>query len=330
MSFGVSVTDFATLAVLAKGVYRAFRDYGSVYQGIANEAAATHAVLKRLEDEAKDGKSMLHRCTLPKQNDLRQLLGGLKHVLEELDTIIRQCDRPGKVRKVGNAYRLATKDLGALRAKLTFHLSAITAFTDSLARDTLARIETLLLEQVREVKAGGKPDPRSVRDGFRGVEQDLARRGVQKKDIERYRVAIMSFVLGSLGGGAMGMGGLYGVANAVRERRESQGSSGVVDVDFGAVSDVDDSSDEEVERGGWRDHDGEGDDAVRGFGGKALVKGGHDSESGSDSEGDSDGDSDGGGFGVVAKVLPRLAGARPGRFARKAMHLLSAFEDIDL
>jgi len=217
MSFGCSVTDFLTVGNLAWRVYCAFRDCPAVFQGIANEASATHMVIKRLEDEARDQQSMLNRCGPAKNQELKNLIGGLWKVLEELDGIVVKHQR-GK--RISNSYRMATKDLGGLRAKLNFHLTAINSFTDSLSRDTLARIETVLRKQVQEVREGRRADPRRNASAWKELESELANRGIPARDVAKYKAAIATFTLGCLSGKVASSRSLRDIVFPIKSRDE--------------------------------------------------------------------------------------------------------------
>jgi hypothetical protein len=52
--------------------------------------------------------------------------------------------------------KFTTEDLAALRSKLTFHINGINVFIASLSAGSLARIEGVLDELVRDIKAGKK------------------------------------------------------------------------------------------------------------------------------------------------------------------------------
>ena len=241
MSFGFSVGDFLAVGNLAWKVYCAFKDCPAVFQGIAYEASATHIVIKRLEDEARDQQSMLNRCGPAKNQELRNLMRGLWKVLEELDGIVVKYQQG---RRISNSYRMATKDLSGLRAKLNFHLTAINSFTDSLSRDTLARIETVLRQQVQEVREGRRADPRRNASAWKELEFELANKGIPARDVARYKAAIATFTLGCLSGKVASSRSLRDIVFSVKSRdekasRDEETSSG------GEMS-----SDEETSSGG--------------------------------------------------------------------------------
>ena len=193
MSFGFSIADIIAVGKLARNVYQACRAYPEVFQEISREASATHAVLKRLENELQDKQSIINRCDTAKTQELMGLIGGLRIVLEDLDTIIF---RHKQGRRIQNAYRISRADLNGLRSKLNHHFTAINAFTNSLTRDSLARIETVLLRAVQEVREGRRADPLRNASAKKQLGIDLARNGVSTRDIIRYGPAITTFLLG--------------------------------------------------------------------------------------------------------------------------------------
>ncbi|KAI4211910.1 MAG: hypothetical protein LQ351_005401 [Letrouitia transgressa] len=197
MSLGCSVSDIAIVGKLVWKVYRACKDHPAVYQVIAKKALATHAVVRQLEEEARDKQSMLNQCKAGKRAELMEIIGELRTELEGLNKILIQYQQ-GK--SIPNAFRMAKIDPNQLCADLGFYFTAINTFTDSLSRDALARIESVLLEAVQEIREGRRADPRYNAFARKGLEIELAKTGVSARDRARYGSAITTFLLGSLSG----------------------------------------------------------------------------------------------------------------------------------
>jgi len=111
---------------------------------------------------------------------------------------------------------LHQKNIGEIRLRLAFHVSATTLYLDSLAggalatiegttsqtRDALARIEGILTDLVKEVK-GGSRDSSVLSDNanhpwnvWRELKQDLELSGFSPSIVEQFRTEIKSYLLG--------------------------------------------------------------------------------------------------------------------------------------
>lgn len=131
------------------------------------------------------------------------ILGNISGVLEELERMVSKYRSLGKMEKrKWDRLRFGAEDLDTMRGKLTFHTSAINLFMSSLKAGSLARIELAIEELVIEVRAGRRsPTVLSVQDdsaessdAWRELEAELLDSGVTKKDIERNRDAIRSYI----------------------------------------------------------------------------------------------------------------------------------------
>ena len=164
-----------------------------------------HTVLKELQDEAVDPKSLLNVRGAPRKQELTVLIKNLEESLKGLDEIIRKYQGlTRRDRRIWNQLRLATENLETNRSKLTLHVTAINAFTSSLSRESLVQIETVLLELVSEVRQGRRePSLASLHetddDSFwRELEDELAADGISGTDITKHKAAIKVFVQGLL------------------------------------------------------------------------------------------------------------------------------------
>ncbi|KAL9039505.1 MAG: hypothetical protein Q9214_004850, partial [Letrouitia sp. 1 TL-2023] len=186
-----------------------------VFQVIAHKALATHAVIRRLEEEAKDKHSMINRCDAAKREELMEIIGELRTELEGLDRILVRYQQGNRIQK---AFRMAKIDPSQFCADLGFYLTAINTFTESLSRDTLVRIETVLLKAVQEIQEGRLPDPRYNASARKGLELELAKNGISARDRARYGPAITTFLLGCLSGKIASYHSLRHIALAVKSR----------------------------------------------------------------------------------------------------------------
>ena len=133
------------------------------------------------------------------------LIKNLEEALTELDGIVRKYQGLARrERRIWNQLRLATEDLDTIRGKLTFHVTAINAFTSSLSRGTLGQIETVLLELVSEVRQGRRqPSLISLHEMnndsvWRELESELAGDGISSADVIKHKTAIKVFIQGLL------------------------------------------------------------------------------------------------------------------------------------
>ena len=217
---------------------------------------------------------------------------GLKSVLVELDGYVLRYRglRRGK-KRIRNTCGLATKDLGALRAKLNFQVNLITAFTSGLSRDALARVEMVCLKLVQEVREGRREDaiiscdPRRHAAAWKGLEGELARNGVPRSFAGKYKKAIMVFLMGCFTGCIPKGFSLRETASEIEDRDEVGGGDEETSSDEDVYSDDDTQSEED----GYSDKD-------------------VDSDYDCSSEDDTDSDGEGAAFGgfSVGKMLPRL------------------------
>ncbi|KAL8877018.1 MAG: hypothetical protein Q9198_004887, partial [Flavoplaca austrocitrina] len=205
MSFGFAIGDFMAAGTLAWNVYRSCKGMREEFAEVGREARAAHVVVKELVEEARDDQSVLNRCGASRKQELVSLIAGLQKALEEFDRIIlkyRGLSR--RERRIWDQLRLASEDLSGIRDKLTYHLTAITAFADSLERGTLARMETALIELVEEVRQGRRPptiisiDHLQDISGWKEVESELAEDGITAADVVEHKAAIRVFLLARL------------------------------------------------------------------------------------------------------------------------------------
>ena len=167
-----------------------FRSYSTV-----------HTVIKELQDEAANPGSLLNSRGAPRNQELMLLIKNLEEALKELDEIVTKYQGlTWRERRIWIQLRLATENLDTVRSKLTFHVTAINAFTSSLSRGTLVQIETALIELISEVRQGRRqPSLASLHEEnnesvWRELEFELAEDGISSTDIVKHKAAIKVFV----------------------------------------------------------------------------------------------------------------------------------------
>ena len=164
-----------------------------------------HTVLKELQDEAVDPKSLLNVRGAPRKQELTALIKNLEEALKALDAIVEEYQGlTRRERRIWNQLRLATENLEKHRIKLTLHMTAINAFISSLSRGSLVQIETVLLELAREVRQGRRePSLASLHEtnndsAWTELENELAIDGISSTDIAKHKAAIKIFIQGLL------------------------------------------------------------------------------------------------------------------------------------
>lgn len=203
--------------------------------------SAVHTVIKELQDEAIDPQSLLNLRGIPRKQELIVLTESLEEVLKELDGIISKYQNPAqRERKIWNQLRLATKDLDGIRSKLTFHVTAINAFTSSLSHGSLAQIETVLRQLVSEVQQGRRhPSLESLHETgndssvWGELESELAREGISGAELAKHKVSIKIFVQGLLSIPNVGTTSLVGTGSLIESGKDERYSEFLSPVPFG-------------------------------------------------------------------------------------------------
>ena len=189
--------------------------------------SVVHTVLKELEDEARDTRSILNQRGQSRRQELLLLVRNLEEVLKDLDSFIHKYQRhTRRERRIYNQLKLATEDLTKYRNKLTFNITAINAFMESLSRGTLAQIEVVLLELVREVREGRRPpsiasiDEKIDNPVWKELEVELAEDGISSTDVSKHKLAIKVFLQNLLSSSQTDALSLDEVASMVESRAD--------------------------------------------------------------------------------------------------------------
>ena len=210
--------------------------------------STVHTVIKALQDEAADPHSFLTSRGGPRKPELMLLIEHLEESLKELDAIVSNHQglaRRGEPR-IRNRFRLAIEDLDSVRGKLTFHITAINAFTASLSRGNLVQIETTLLALVDEVRQGRRRRPslasfREENDGsvWRELESDLVGDGISREVIAKHKAAIQTFIRGLLSDDHAETTSLVEVASLVESADDDDNDDAGLDSLSHSVSNMD-------------------------------------------------------------------------------------------
>jgi ankyrin repeat protein len=162
-----------------------------------------HVSFKNLEEEAANPMSILNRRGVGRKADMDTILSNIKPVLEDLERMVSKYSSLGKTEKrKWDRLRFGAEDLDNIRGKLTFHTSVIDLFMNNLSAGSLAKIETALEEIIIEIRAGRRAKTvLSVQDegtesatAWKELETDLLDSGITKKDIEKHKDAIRSYI----------------------------------------------------------------------------------------------------------------------------------------
>ena len=185
--------------------------------------------MKELQDEAGIDNSILNMRGAPRKKELLLMIDNLGQVLEQVDAIVDKFQHRGRrERRIWNQLRLSNEDLDKVRGKLIFHVNAINAFTASLSRSTLVRIQTVLMELVSEIHDGRRsPSIVSVDDTqdqsvWRELESELAEDGISRADVAPHKSAIKIFLFSLLNGTAAETIPLDEVASLVESESDKE------------------------------------------------------------------------------------------------------------
>jgi hypothetical protein len=130
MSFGYSVGDFVAITTLAWRVYKSCRQAPGSFGDIASEVASLHTVLKEAEET-------VFAQTLPpaKQDQLRVVGDGCRHVLEDLDNLVKKYQSLGtQSKRTWDRMRWGAEDISELRTRLISNTGLLTGLLTVLIR----------------------------------------------------------------------------------------------------------------------------------------------------------------------------------------------------
>ena len=225
MSFGFSASDFIVLVKLVNSTIESCRNGPKEYRAVRAETAALKTVLDQLHDQAVDPSSLLNRRGSERRDELLPLVKAAEAVVTDLNYLVgdkTMLDRDDKsVKKLQQAYRVGSSQdqIDMLTARLTFHVSCITAFLQSLEGAAISRIEHKLELIYEKIVGSGSQDNASVRnsetetsslvsnaesvrsrldadeeDVWRTVRRALADEGLAVSDLAAYRTEVIQYL----------------------------------------------------------------------------------------------------------------------------------------
>ncbi|MCJ1459039.1 hypothetical protein MMC28_009416 [Mycoblastus sanguinarius] len=159
MSFGYSVGDLVLLTQLAFKVVQNSQKACGEYDELTREVTSLHTVLRRLRHEVAKPESPINRPGDTYQEDLEPMVGSCEEILRTLDAILdkynalNEKERSG--RKLWQRFRFGNgqmSDLVQLRAKLSYHASAISLTLNLISTETIGRVEKQMVEAGGDLK----------------------------------------------------------------------------------------------------------------------------------------------------------------------------------
>ncbi len=213
MSFNFSARDFIAVGQLTWTIYKACKGATGEFQELSRELSSLQTIIRELQDEAESPTSLLNRRGTGRKPELDKLLENISGVLRQIDDLVKRYHSLGRdQKKTWNRVKFAAEDLAALREKLTFHINAIELFISSLSASSLARIEGILDELVRDIKAG-KKEPSIISTceeedevAWDELERELVGDGITRQNIEKYKEAIKEYLKKLIQENVMGNG----------------------------------------------------------------------------------------------------------------------------
>lgn len=233
MSFGFSVSDFAQTLALATTVARAIR-YGPIaYNTLRAETSAVRTLLQRLTTDASNSASLLILKGAPRRNELLTLIASCTDILKQAQQFIdahsslQAPDRSPRTKRIWDAFCVGSAELDGIATRLTFFVSCISAWLQSLEGPAIARIESkvdrlcakLLSDEASGSDSGSSSAgslmsvAESIRsrlesdeeDVWREVRSALAEEELSLEDLGRYRSEVVQYLKGRLDEGIEGV-----------------------------------------------------------------------------------------------------------------------------
>jgi hypothetical protein len=206
MSFGCSLSDIVTLVQLTTGAYSNWKNACSEYTEITSELSSLNVILKRLSTEATTPNGPLERGNANYLDHFKLLDNSAAIVTELNDVIVRFQNLGGSRRRNWDRLRLANRNLGEMRSKLTSHISLLSAFLDTINVSALGRIErdvrglpemrntiNKLAAEMRVGKREGSVMTAYEDDDpgiWREFRRDLIKEGYSSDSIRKYRTQL--------------------------------------------------------------------------------------------------------------------------------------------
>jgi hypothetical protein len=199
MSFGCSLSDIVTLVQLTTGAYSNWKNACGEYTEITGELASLNVILRILSTEAATPNSPLQRGNA-NYRDYFTLLDNSAAVVRQLNDVIVRFQNLGQSRRSNwDRLRLANRDLGEMRSKLTSHISLLSVFLGTINVSALGRIEqnlNTISKLAAETRAGKREG--SVMTAYddddpgiwREFRRELIKEGYSSDSIRKYRTQL--------------------------------------------------------------------------------------------------------------------------------------------
>ncbi|KAI9705165.1 MAG: hypothetical protein M1820_005312 [Bogoriella megaspora] len=145
--FGVSLSDLTTIGAFAWKLYKSCKNAGPLFQEASQDVVALHTVLRELEDETTNPRSLINRND--KATELGRVSSGSHATLKELDTILSRYRSLGTSRKgLRDRLQFGSESLQHIRQSLVLNTGVLNFFLTSLNTGALGRIEQKLEESI--------------------------------------------------------------------------------------------------------------------------------------------------------------------------------------
>jgi hypothetical protein len=148
MSFGYSIGDFITITHLAYTVVQNSRKACGVHSELAREATSLHIVLQRLQREVEKPNSLISRTDDGRLEELQTIIKGCDRILKVIDQVLNKYNGMSEEKRRVTRFRLKVqfgngemKDIGKIRQELATYTSAITLFLNLLSLGSQGKVE---------------------------------------------------------------------------------------------------------------------------------------------------------------------------------------------
>ncbi|KAL9089754.1 MAG: hypothetical protein Q9165_005548 [Trypethelium subeluteriae] len=207
--FGFSISDLTTVASFAWKLYKSCKNAGPAFREASQDvqAVALHTVLRELEEEADNPKSLINRSGKSKRTELSRITSGCYNTLKELENLLTRHKSLGTGNKrLRDRINFSNADLQHIRQSLTMNTGVLNSFLLSLNSGSLGRIERKLEESIetkldqiiRDVRSGNKDEELlSVADDdltddekaepWEALEDELSEEGIDRETVKKHK-----------------------------------------------------------------------------------------------------------------------------------------------
>lgn len=183
MSFGFSVGDFVVLTQLAWTIVQNSRKACGAHDELTKEATSLHIVLQRLQREVEKPYSIICRTDDGRLEELETIVKGCDRILKVIDQVLIKYNGMSEEKKRMTRFRLKIKfgngemkDINKIRQELSTYTAAITLFLNLLSIDSLGQVEDYMEshgEELRELRQSLNWIVASIQARDRHMEQSI-------------------------------------------------------------------------------------------------------------------------------------------------------------